>query len=1341
MSYIHQTEKHRSSLPPFDGTTDFTSWKKFVNIVGAGLDWSSNKKMAHMLLALEGDLGVHIRQSSKTDWTEASLTTAIETFCQEQLDFLTSLGLHGLYQRDNETVQSFFIRVKSAAERVKPTYQTFEHEQSRVFLNGLKPLIMEKLKPLMNESRIKMEDLYKLSCKLELTATPETRVDDLTDRVKSLRIYNARTKEQSASADFKPYCYHCKQHGHMTGNCPTNEGKAKGKKPNKFHKNVKNVRNVAVEEHDVAPVNKVDVCDALAVEKRAFAEMDEVDVPAKKIPVVKLHLNESLEASRDEKVVPQTQGPIMTKPVIEVPVIKKEKKSPLTESTTQSIQAIPVTLTLGELLKLSPEIPKLLSQSQCVTRHVDSTPKLMGLVKQTQARVIPDGGAALNIFSKSFLERLDITISPPPEVILRLADGSVVPLLGSVENVPVTFANCTLPVSGVVIDVRDYDILIGVPWLKANKAMTNWLDNTFTIEHLGKRIPLESPPIPCDYAQLYKVELIVPSEEPQTQNEVSPILKDLFCKFPKIFDDIDSARPVTNVLHTIDTGDNTPITEKPYRTPIHYEDILSKKIKEMVEGGIIFPSKSAWAAPVLCVPKPNGDVRVVIDYRKINSITKKDKYPLPLIDDALRSFKDSTYFSTLDCNAGYWQIPMAEQDKEKTTFVTSSGTYSFNVMPFGLTNAPATFQRTMNTILEPFINKFAFVYLDDILVFSKTKEEHIKHLEIIFDALEKHNFKLNHKKCKFLEREVNFLGFHISQEGISTQVQKIKAINRISVPASKEELRRFLGMVSFYRRFIKDFTKLALPLLSLLKKDVPYNWTNTHTDSFKALKQALDSSPVLMVPDTSSQFILHTDACKDAFGAVLSQERGGEIRPIAFISRKTSPSEKNWSTTDLECGAVLYAFAQFRHYLLGKRFKLYTDHSAILHLLQKKDTSAKYLRWSLKLADFDFECSHIKGTENVVADALSRLPTNAVNIDEYNELSQIEAYLRTGFVNSPNKQKVIRKSNKFCLVDNYLHRINSSRLPTRVIKAQEEQNQIIDHYHNLGHFGVKSIYQSIIPTYWWPNMFATIAKRISSCEVCIKFKIPKAKFEFIKVLRDTRIFGKIALDFVGPLPVTESGNRYIIVAVDYHSRWPWAMPSPDCTTKTVTKFLLDIIANTGVPDVILTDQGTHFTSELMQQFTSIFGFKHVKTAPYYPRSNGLVERFNQTLVRSLAKLSIANQNDWDTQIPLTLLSYRCRPRKDLNDQSPFELIHGISPQLSAETPLEAFSSCDDHFKIGTKVMLYRPLIARMSKLDPPNLGPFTVVKFLGPRSVLLNDPKSDKTYHAHLNQLIPYVSA
>ena len=458
----------------------------------------------------------------------------------------------------------------------------------------------------------------------------------------------------------------------------------------------------------------------------------------------------------------------------------------------------------------------------------------------------------------------------------------------------------------------------------------------------------------------------------EQQRDLRRLIEEYQDVFSKEGNPISSTSLVEHEIHT--TG---PPIRLPFRrqNPI-VRDIEQQQVKEMLRDEVIRPSTSPWASPVVMVKKKDGSMRFCVDFRKMNDATIKDAHPLPRIDDTLESLHGAQYFTTLDLKSGYWQVPIKEEDKEKTAFRTSSGQlYEFNQLPFGLCNAPATFSRLMDRTLAGLAWNICLYYLDDIIVFSATWAEHIERLRAVFDRLRRANLKLGARKCHLAAREVSFLGYKVTPEGLEPEPRLMEAISKLPPPINVAEVRSFLGLVGYYRRFVKKFSDKAAPLNALLRKDQVWKWTQECQYAFETLKGEIASRPVSAYPDFSKPFRLYTDASNIGLGAILAQKQEGKEKIICCASRTLNNAESNYSTTKKECLAIVWGVQVFRPFLVATHFEILTDHYALQWLRSMKSTSAILHRWAAALEDYRFTILHRPGKLQGHVDALSRLPT------------------------------------------------------------------------------------------------------------------------------------------------------------------------------------------------------------------------------------------------------------------------------------------------------------------------------------------------------------------------------
>jgi hypothetical protein len=455
----------------------------------------------------------------------------------------------------------------------------------------------------------------------------------------------------------------------------------------------------------------------------------------------------------------------------------------------------------------------------------------------------------------------------------------------------------------------------------------------------------------------------------------SEAVKTLLREYGDIFSKDDSDLGRTGLVrHEISTGEAKPIKQPPRRLPIHQRSEAEQQIKDMLERRVIEESNSPWSSPIVLVKKKDGSTRFCVDYRRLNEVTHKDAYPLPKIDESLDGLSGSQWFSTLDLAAGYWQVEVDPNDRPKTAFTTGTGLFQFRVMPFGLCNAPSTFERLMENVLKGLQWDTCLIYLDDLIIHSVTFDNQICRLREVFDRLRMANLILKPKKCNLFCSEVSYLGHVVSNKGIHTDPTKIEAVKEWPVPNNLKEVRSFVGLCSYYRRFIKNFSKIARPLHKLTEVNQVFTWSQECMDSFCSLQHSLISAPILAYPNPVSRYILDTDASDFGIGAVLSQVQDGQERVIAYASKSLSRSERRYCVTRKELLAIVKFVKHFKHYLYGQRFLVRTDHGALRWLFNFKSPEGQVARWLETLSSFDFEIEHRAGRSHSNADGLSRRP-------------------------------------------------------------------------------------------------------------------------------------------------------------------------------------------------------------------------------------------------------------------------------------------------------------------------------------------------------------------------------
>ncbi|UYV71992.1 hypothetical protein LAZ67_9001493, partial [Cordylochernes scorpioides] len=716
-----------------------------------------------------------------------------------------------------------------------------------------------------------------------------------------------------------------------------------------------------------------------------------------------------------------------------------------------------------------------------------------------------------------------------------------------------------------------------------------------------------------------------------------------------------------------------PIKHKPYRVSAKERDIIKEQIDEMLTEGIIRPSSSPWSFPVILVKKRDGKYRFCVDYRKLNNVTVKDVYPIPRIDEVMDTLQGSTHFSAIDLRSGYWQVEVEERDKEKTAFTTAHGLYEFNVMPFGLCNAPATFERNMENMLGNLRWQICLCYLDDVIIYSPDFPTHLKRLEAVFRCFRESNLRLNDKKCRFAFEELEILGYITSKHGIKPAEHNIKAVRNFPRPKKVKEVQSFLGMCSYYRKFIKDFSKIADPLTNLIKKSVSFIWTERQEEAFQTLKTALLSPPILGHFNPNAPTYVHTDASNIGIGATLVQDIGGEEKVISYLSRTLSKAEQNYSTTEKECLAVVWSMSKLRPYLYGRHFKIVTDHHALCWLKNLKDPTGRLARWALKIQEYDFDIIHKSGKKHLDADGLSRGPLPETDWDEDFErlfLNQItdeeDKFIESVKKNLNGSRRSIAQN--FKVEDGCLFKKNPNPEGRAwlLVVPEKKKREIMKEYHNHmsnGHLGVARTMYRIKSKYFWPSMLKDVSEFVKTCHLCQSRKgsnqlpsgllqpIPPANFPF----------ERIGIDFVGPLPSTKNRKKWIIVLTDYYTRYAETKAVSEATVKEVSKFLVeDIFLRHGAPQYLISDRGSQFTSNLMKEVMKTCKIKHCFTTSYHPQTNGLTERLNRTLINMLSMYVNTDQKNWDEILPFITHAYNTTIQ-ETTGYSPFFLMFGREP--------------------------------------------------------------------------------
>ena len=837
-----------------------------------------------------------------------------------------------------------------------------------------------------------------------------------------------------------------------------------------------------------------------------------------------------------------------------------------------------------------------------------------------------------------------------------------------------------------------------------------------------------SPTIDTQVVPEHLVDLFERSKEGIDQVFHGKIAK-LLCENQDVFAISDSDIGKTGLVkHHINTGDSKPIRQRPRRFPPKEQEEIDRQIQDMLQHDRIEPSDSPWSSNVVLVKKKDGSKRFCVDYRRLNHLTIKDSYPIPRIDDSLDALGGAKWFSTLDLASGYWQVELDEEAKKKSAFVVRGGLYSWKVMPFGLCNAPSTFERLMEQVLAGLHWEVLLVYLDDVIVFAKTIDDELTRLGIVFQRLRQAGLKLKAKKCHLFRESVLYLGHVVSREGVATDPEKIRVVKEWPTPTNAKEVQSFLGLASYYRRFIAGFANIARPLHRLTGKSHTFAWSADCEDAFQELKKRLQESPILAYPDPKEEFILDTDASNEGIGAVLSQVINGKEKVISYASRALNKAEKNYCVTRKELLAVVVFLKQFRQYLYGQKITVSTDHGALQWLLNFRDPQGQMARWLQVIAEYDIKVIHRAGRSHANADSLSRRPcpqckrdedsasfegragprsdraeakavtlvpsiSNADLNQEQAEDSSIKWILEakrqskdrpdwSSMTSKPSIEKSYwRMWDQLAVKHEVLYRKwecdQGQEITWHVVLPTKLRSEVVKELHggkSSGHLGMNKTIAKVRMRFYWVGMDADIRSIVRQCNICASKKSP-AKKRRAPLQQDSvgMPMERVALDIVGPLPETERGNKYILVVGDYFSKWMEAYPIPDQTAETVAeKFVNEFVCRFGVPAVLHSDQGRNFESHVFKEMCEILGIHKTRTTPYNPKSDGLIEKFNGTLINMLSMMiePFNRQRDWDEKLAMALLAYRSAPQ-DSTRETPNMLMLGREIHLPVDLTTEA----------------------------------------------------------------------
>jgi len=948
------------------------------------------------------------------------------------------------------------------------------------------------------------------------------------------------------------------------------------------------------------------------------------------------------------------------------------------------------------------------------------------LLSSVPASVLVDSGSSHSLMPSGFARAHGFLLQGSRLPHVTLADGGLSSIDG-VVSVTLELGGARLECLFFVVPVLAYEAILGMDVLKRLKATLVCHTGRLASPFFAGGLPLS----PVGRAMAVGASSVAPSSPPvdgaagpgeQSAALAEPVaFEDLLsawdpakwsaslskslsrCRWPSShqalveeFRDVFAPEPgapgVARVTpFRIITTSDIPVVRRGRRHSHAERQTINAAVLEMVRHGIIKPSISPYSSPIVLIPKGDGSSRFCINFQGLNEITETDPFPMPLaraIFDALGGF---SAFNVADLAAGFFQIPMHPDDMRLTAFSCDLGHFEFTCMPFGLKNGPAAFCRAMSEVFSGLSPSVVSAFIDDLISPAASEVDSLAKLRLLFTRLRAVGFHLRLDKCHWACAETGFLGHIVSAAGLAVDPVKVTAVQSLQVPSSVLAVRQFIGLTSYYRSFIPNYARIAAPLTALTRSYAHFHWTSQCESAFRALQAALTSPLVLAFPDFSRPFILSTDASRVAIGAILSQQFPEGERPIAYASRQLKPNEKRWTVFELEGLAVVWGTKYFDAYLHGREFTVVTDHRA-LSFLDSPSTvrSDRMERWVLQLSRYKFRIVYRPGTQQRHVDALSRLPVSAavgtlpdavpLAVDalvsaqrDDGVLGPILAYLSTGALPSaPLARDLVLHQSDSCAVDalgrlcvrhssESLVWIPSALVPS-VLRATHDA---------LGHLGADRTLARLRPFCFWASMVRDVSNWCRSCVACARAVTPRqAPAGLLQPIVASEPFELVVMDYLGPLRTSASGNKYVLVFMDKFSKWVEVVPCAAADGATTVHHLSDRILChwRARPARLLSDNGSHFVNAHVAALCTTLGIKQVHGLPYHPQTQGLVERFNATLVDMVRKLVSVDQLDWDAHLHWLAWAYNTSVHASTG-LSPFEVLRGIPPA----SPLEALA--------------------------------------------------------------------
>lgn len=866
------------------------------------------------------------------------------------------------------------------------------------------------------------------------------------------------------------------------------------------------------------------------------------------------------------------------------------------------------------------------------TTSVDTRPHATVIINGgLHLRGLLDSGASISCFGHNGLERVEqlgLKMKSASQLI-HTADGASQAVVGIVE-VEISYLDKSKIVKLYVIPSLSQELYLGMDFWKLFGLAP------VMVEELSVSSNPQLFPVP---------ETNIHDLTEDQQAELDSIKQQFLCS------EKNGLGKTSVMQHNIDVGSATPVKQRHHHVSPAIQSILYEEVDSMLKRGIIEESRSAWSSPVLIVKKSDGKKRFCIDCRAVNKLTIKDAYPMPIIEGILASLQETVFISSIDLKEAFWQVELEPESRDKTAFtIPGRPLYQFVRMPFGLCNAPQTLCRLMDKVIPADLRQFIFVYMDDLLVVSKTFEDHMFRLRAVARCLKEANLTINVRKSKFCMREIKYLGHIVGRGCIKPDPNKVNAITEYPIPRTVRQVRSFLGMCGWYHRYISGFADIAAPMTDLTKKHSRYEWTSEAQVAFDELKRRLTTAPVLSHPDFSKPFVIQCDASKNGVGGVLYQldEDGGE-HPIAYMSKKLNAAQRNYCVTEQECLAAILSLKKFRGYVEGMNFTIVTDHASLKWLMSQKDLTGRLARWSLSLQAFDFTIEHRKGSANVVPDALSRVFVE--EIDAVSDPANLPLDFENAAYDEPTyvatRARILSEANRFpdlqvrgrqVFIRTQFRRGPLTDSPGwKLWVPQSLTENTIKQAHNppmASHPGVGKTLEKLRRSYYWPRMSLQVAEFVGGCQICKETKAPNTTLRTTmgKQVQVERPWQRLYIDMLGPYPRSTSGNTTILIILDQYSKFVLLKPLRKSSAVDIVRFLeCDVFHVFGVPESVWSDNGVQFLSKEFRSLTERYGVSHIRTATHSPQSNAS-ERVNRSILAAIRSYIDQNQQTWDAEI-------------------------------------------------------------------------------------------------------------